>query len=150
MRENTASVVYDYLRDKIASLGYELYDVEYVKKLNGMNLTVFIDKDSAPITIDDCQTVHERVDVWLDELNPTHDAPYYLNVSSVGLDRPIKTDKDYMRNIGKVVDVRLYTPVDGAKEYTSTLMSFSPDEVTLESKTLERKNVALCRLHIDF
>lgn len=150
LKGNISSNVYEYLKDKVSDLGYDLYEVEYVKKMNGMNLTLFIDKVDGPITIADCEKVHESADVWLDELNPTNDAPYYLNVSSIGLDRPIKSDKDFARNIGKVVEVKSFTPVDGHKEWTSKIVSFTDKEVVFEDVTLDRKNIALCKLHIDF
>lgn len=150
MKGNISSTVYEYLKDKVSGLGYDLYEVEYVKKLNGMNLTLFIDKIGSPITIADCEKVHESADVWLDELNPTNDAPYYLNVSSIGLDKPIKSDKDFARNVGKVVDVKLFTAVNGSKELTDEIVSFSDKEVVFKSATFDRKNIALCKLHIDF
>ena len=82
------------------SFGCELVEVEFAKKHNGDNLTVFIDKKDGYIDIVDCETVHTAIDEPLDELDPTQGKPYTLNVSSPGIDRPIVTDKDFARNIG--------------------------------------------------
>ena len=155
MKQNISTIVQAFLEGPINNLGYELYDVEYVKKANGMNLTVYITGPNGPITLEDCEKVHRAIDPMLDELNPTADAPYYLNVSSVGLDRPIKTDKDYKRALGQVVEIKLFTQVDNKKQYKGKLISFDENNVTIEveqSKTLDllKKNIALCKIYIDF
>lgn len=97
-------------------LGLEIVEVEYIKKPNGFNLTIFIDKQGG-ITIDDCEKLHNLIDEPLDELNPTNNQPYILNVSSCGLDRPLKTIKDYIRCKGREVEVKFYAPYDGKKSY---------------------------------
>lgn len=86
------------LTSKIEAMGYEVVEIEYSKKVDGMNLTFVIDCNNHLITLDDCEKVHRFLDEELDKLNPTNDAPYILNVESVGLDRPIKTEKDFLRN----------------------------------------------------
>lgn len=91
------------------SLGLEIVEVEYGKKVNGNNLTIYIDKVGG-VTIDDCEALHKLIDAPLDELDPTGGSAYTLNVSSCGLDRPLKNLKDYLRKIGTVVDVKLYSP----------------------------------------
>lgn len=135
-------------------MGYELYEVEYSKKQNGMNLTLFITKGEESITLADCEKVHKMADLELDVLNPTNDAPYYLNVSSVGLDKPLRTDKDFVRAMGKEVEIKLFTPFMSKKEYEGNLSSFDEENITIESDgttaVLPRKNVALCKFHIDF
>ena len=154
MKDNIASIVSKALSQKIADMGYELYEVDYSKKQNGMNLTLFITKGSESVTIDDCEKVHRMADVELDAINPTADAPYYLNVSSVGLDKPLKTSKDYARGLSKELEIKLFTPHLGKKEYVGTLSSFDEENITLSNDgstlVLPRKNVALCKFHIDF
>ena len=154
MKENVASIVSKALSPKIADMGYELYEVEYSKKQNGMNLTLFITKGEESITLADCEKVHKMADLELDVLNPTNDAPYYLNVSSVGLDKPLRTDKDFVRAMGKAVEIKLFTPFMSKKEYEGNLSSFDEENITIESDgttaVLPRKNVALCKFHIDF
>lgn len=153
MQGKTASVVEQALSGVIANLGFELYEVEYAKKQNGMNLTLFITKsDASPVTINDCELVHRTVDPILDELNPTNDASYYLNVSSVGLDKPLKTDKDFARCTGKKVVVKLYSGQE--KELMGTIKSFDNASLTLETengeKVVQRQNISQCKQYIDF
>ena len=85
-------------------LGLEIVEVEYVRKHNGMNLTFFIDKEGG-VTIDDCEKLHRAIDEPLDILDPTNGASYILNVSSLGIDRPLKTERDFARN----AEIRLKT-----------------------------------------
>ncbi len=110
-------------------LGYELVDVEYVKEGSGMSLIFTIDKDGG-VNIDDCEMVSKKIDPILDEINPTDDKPYTLVVSSPGLDRPIKTDRDLKRGLGKEVDLNLFAKIDGKKAFTGVLDCF--DEKTNE------------------
>ena len=85
----------------IAKLGYEVIEVDYSKMSNGMNLTFYIDSPNG-ITIDDCEKVNDAITDVLEELNPTNDESYTLNVSSPGLDRPIKSNNDFFTLIGKI------------------------------------------------
>lgn len=152
MQGKTASVVENALKETIQNLGFELYEVEYVKKQNGMNLTLFITNKDRPITIEDCELVHRTVDPILDEVNPTGDASYYLNVSSVGLDRPLKTDKDFNRCLNKEVIVKLYSGAQ--KEFVGTIDSFTDKDLVLNvngvSTSISRQNIALCKQNITF
>lgn len=155
MKKNIATSVFDFLSKPIDDLGYELYDVEYAKKQNGMNLTLFIVKrDGTTITIDDCETVHREADKLLDELDPTGDTPYYLNVSSLGLDRPIKTEKDFLYNKGKQVEIKLFQPLDNKKDLAGEIVDFKDGKVIfkIDEKEVEidLKSIANCKLHIDF
>ena len=136
----------------VKELGYELYEVEYQKEFDNCVLTLYIDRPGG-VSLDDCELVSNAVDPILDEADPI-DQAYYLSVSSLGIDRPLKIDKDYQRNIGNVLDVKLYAAINGRKEYTGTLIDFDKDSFTLELKkgsiTIERKKAALVRPHIDF
>ena len=98
--KNVKQQVFDLVAPIAESFGLEVVEVEYAKKHDGMNLTVFIDKEGG-ITINDCETLHRAIDEPLDQLNPTDDQPYILNVSSLGLDRPLTTQRDFIRNKGK-------------------------------------------------
>ncbi|NLK17615.1 MAG: ribosome maturation factor RimP [Clostridiales bacterium] len=104
-------------------LELEVVEVEYAKKHNGMNLTIFIHKEGG-VTLADCERLHKLLDAPLDELNPTDDKPYILNVSSLGLDRPLKTKADFDRNIGKELHIKLYRAIEGKKEIKGTLIGF--------------------------
>ena len=144
--------IFDIVEPTVTALGYELYEVEYQKEFDNWVLTLYIDHPDG-VSLDDCELVSNAVDPVLDAADPIEQA-YYLSVSSLGIDRPLKTDKDYQRNIGKVMDVKLYAPVNGKKEFSGTLTAFDEATYTIElksgSETIERKKTALIRPHIDF
>ncbi len=129
----------------IEKLGYDVIEVEYAKKVDGMNLTFVIDKENG-VNLDDCEKVHKLVDEKLDELNPTNDSPYILNVSSAGIDRPIKNYKDFLRNKGKQVELKLFTPVDGNKNFVGELKDFTDSSIVIvvdkQEKVFNRDKVA--------
>ena len=137
----------------IEDMGYELVDVSYEKENGGMSLIFTIDCD-AGVTIDDCEKVTKVIDPLLDELNPTDDKPYTLVVSSPGLDRPLKTDRDFKKNLGNEVEINLFAKIDGKKAFTGTLKSFDEKTVTFEiegqDKTFDREKVASIKLVIKF
>ena len=117
----------------IEELGYEVVEIEYAKKSDGMNLTFFIDNENG-IVIDDCEKVSRAINDLLDEVNPTDDQPYILSVSSPGLDRPIKTDRDFKRNVGKQIEVTLFAKVNGKKKFEGELVSYNENEFTIKAK----------------
>ena len=127
---------------------YELVDVEYVKERDWY-LRVFVDK-AGGIDLDDCQKLSEQLGAKLDETSIINGA-YILEVSSPGIDRILKKDKDFIREAGKVVDVTLYAPLGGKKTFVGELEG--RDEKFLRLKDMEplpREKVAQVRLHIDF
>ena len=148
--------IIELLEPTVVELGYELYDVEFQKEYDNWVLTLLIDRAEG-VSLDDCERVSVAVDPILDEADPIEKA-YYHSVSSVGIDRPLKKDKDFSRNIGKKIDVKLYAPLDGKKEMTGELVSFDADNFVLnaeiknktEERTVSRKACALIRPHIDF
>ena len=104
------------------SMGLTVLEVLYEKKFDGMNLTIVIDKEGG-VTIDDCEMLHKAIDAPLDELDPIENS-YTLNVSSPGLDRPLKLDWDYKRNLGKKISVKLYKPLEGKKNFPRRVGKF--------------------------
>ena len=146
----TVEIVEEKICPIIEALGYEVVEVEFAKKVDGMNLTFYIDSPNG-ITLDDCEKVHKAIDEPLDQLNPTADGAYILNVSSCGLDRPLKTDKDLKRNLGKEVDIKLYKAINKKKEFTGKLISFNEETLTLEGlEPFERKAIGNIVLHVEF
>jgi len=118
----------------IEVLGYEVVDVELSKKLGQNHLTFFIARvDAASVTFTDCEAVHYAIDPILEELNPSADAPYVLNVSSPGLDRPFKTERDFLRNLNQKVEVKLYAPLKGKKIYEGVLLEKKEHVVLIET-----------------
>ena len=132
---------------------FELVDVEYVKEAGTNYLRVYIDKEGG-ITIDDCEIISRALSDLLDEKDYINEA-YILEVSSPGLGRPLKKDKDFARSIGEEVDVKLFKPIEKQKEFSGILESYNDTEVTirLDEDTVmnfNRKDIALIRLAFDF
>jgi ribosome maturation factor RimP len=110
--------------------GFELVDIEYQKEGPNWYLRVYIDKPNG-ITVDDCQVVSEYLSDELDRVDPIQNS-YILEVSSPGVERPLKKEKDYRTFAGREVDIKLYSPVDGVKEYSGVLLGLKDGIVTIE------------------
>ncbi len=107
------------------SQGAEIYEIVF-KQGKNPSLTVYLDTErEGGIDLDACEAFHNAADPVLDELDPTYGMPYTLNVSSPGLDRPFKKDKDYLKNIGKKVEVKLYAPYRGEKFFEAVLVEYN-------------------------
>ena len=137
----------------VQTKGFELVDVEWVKEGANWYLRAYIDKENG-ITVDDCEEVSRALSDLLDEEDFISEN-YILEVSSPGLDRPLKKEKDFARSIGKDVEIRLYKAIDKQKEFTGTLTSYDADSVTLtmedgSERTFEKSEIALIRLAFDF
>ena len=131
----------------------ELVDVEYVKEAGNWYLRVYIDKEGG-ITVDDCELISRAFSDLLDEADFIEDS-YILEVSSPGLGRPLKKEKDYARSMGKELEIRTYRPIDKQKEFYGILLAYDNNSVTIEEqdktrRTFEKKEIALIRLAIDF
>ena len=127
--------------------GFELVDVEYVKEAGSWYLRVYIDKEGG-VTIDDCQNVSRAFNEILDRENYIDDQ-YIFEVSSPGLTRPLKKEKDYEKSIGRMIEIKLFSPVDKSKEYSGVLKEYDKDTVTISiddvTKTFDRSNLAMIR-----
>ena len=145
--------LFEKLEPVVSGIGYEIVDIEFEKKYGEDNLTVFIDCPQG-VSLDDCEKVHYAIDPVLDEIDPTGGKPYVLNVSSPGLDRPFKKQRDYERNYGKEVEIKLYAPLKGKKIYEGVLENRSETVtvVTVEKETLtiENNRIALVRPLVKF
>ena len=115
-----ADLVYDTIKPLFKN-DIKLLEVEYVKKSDGMHLVVYIDKDTG-VSIDDCVFVNDLISDTIDELNPTNDEKYVLDVSSYGLDRPLKYDWQFKKYQNQKVNVKLYKKLGGRKEFVATLL----------------------------
>ena len=130
----------------------ELVDVEF-KQVREPSLTVYIDTDTG-VDLDTCEAYHRAIDPALDELDPTFGAPYTLHVSSPGLDRPLKTARDFEKCMGEKVEIKLYAPMKGRKLFEAKLVGYDENCVVVEEKgetlKLEKSKIAkICRA-IDF
>ncbi len=137
----------------VTELSFELVDVEYVKEGGTWYLRAYIDKPGG-ITIEDCETVSRQLSDILDEQDFITDS-YVLEVSSPGLGRPLKKEKDFARSLGSEVEVRTYRETDHKKEFSGILKSYDADTVTLglddeTEKTFNKGDIALIRLAFDF
>ena len=133
--------------------GFELVDVEYVKEAGNWYLRGYIDKPGG-ITVNDCETVSRAFSDKLDENDFIEDS-YIMEISSPGLDRPLKKEKDFKRSIGEEVEIRTYRAIDRQKEFTGILKGFDENTVTIiyEDETeqvFDRAEIALIRLALDF
>lgn len=132
---------------------FELIDVEYVKEGSTWFLRVYIDKEGG-ITVNDCEDVAREMNPILDELDYI-DASYTFEVSSPGLGRPLKKEKDFARNLGKEVEVRTYRPIRHEKEFRGKLKAYDAQTITVvpgeeAELTFDRKDIALIRQALDF
>lgn len=137
----------------IQNYNFELIDVEYVKEGSNWYLRAFIDKEGG-ITVDDCEVVSRQLSDLLDEKDFIPDA-YILEVSSPGLGRQLKKEKDYARSIDKEVEIKLYKAINKQKEYVGFLVGYDDEnfKIELEDESIidiPRSNVALIRLAFDF
>ena len=133
-------------------LNIEIVEVEF-KQGKEPALTVYIDTEGG-VDLNTCEKFHRAIDPVLDEVDPTFGAAYTLNVSSPGLDRPLKTDRDYQKAMGLKVEVKLFAPLKGKKFFEATLKGHDENCVFLEDKDgewkLEKTKIAkICRA-IDF
>ena len=133
--------------------GFELVDVEYVKEGGTWYLRAYIDKEGG-ITIDDCELVSRAFSDVLDREDFIEDS-YIMEVSSPGLGRPLKKEKDYERSMGKELETRTYRAVGGQKEFYGILTAYDSNSVTVkeengEEKTFRKNEIALIRLAFDF
>lgn len=132
--------------------GFELVDVEYVKEAGTWYLRGYLDKEGG-ITVNDCEAVSRAFSEKLDELDFIEDS-YIMEISSPGLDRPLKKEKDFIRSMGKEVEIRTYRPMEKQKEFYGILKAYDSNSVTIEAdgqdKTFDRKDIALIRLAIHF
>ncbi len=138
-------------------LNLELVDVEFVKEGRSWFLRVYVDNPDAPIDIDQCALVSERLSEILDELDPI-EQNYFLEVSSPGAERPLKKEKDFENAISKFIYIKTYEPILDAKEFEGYLQSYTDEEVQIEIKiktrrktiVIPRQKIAVIRLAIDF
>lgn len=147
-------VVFSLCENTVNKLGYELVEVRYAKEQgDDYVLTLFIYNEQG-ISLNDCEKVSTEVEVLLDNEDPIK-SKYILSVSSLGLDRPIKTDGDFNRNKDKKIRIKLYTPKDGKKEYVGVLTNFDDDSFTILSEnnkqlTFLKKEAAKIVLELEF
>lgn len=133
----------------IQANNFELIDIEWVKEGATWYLRAYIDKEGG-IAVDDCEVVSRAFSEILDEKDYIEEN-YIFEVSSPGLDRPLKKEKDFERSLGKEVEVKLYKAIDKQKEFIGCLTAYDKDTVTIqldeaEDMTFNRSDIAIIRL----
>ena len=150
--KNVAATVSELIAPVAEELGYFLWDVEFVKEGARHILRVTIDSEEG-INIDDCEKMHRAIDPVLDEADPIENA-YYLEVSSPGIERELRTDAHILACIGESVEVKLYAPVDGVKSVSGVLCGYEDGKVSVDTgasvKAFERKDVAKIKTVFEF
>ncbi len=121
--------------------GLELVDIEYVKEGENYCLRVFIDKPGG-IVLEDCKMVNEELSQGLDREDPIPQS-YTLEVSSPGLDRPLKKEKDYVRFTGREVKIKTFAPLEGQKVFTGILEGLKEGKVSIQNEKGEIKEIPL-------
>ena len=136
----------------VEKYGFELVDVEYVKEGGNFYLRAYVDKPGG-ITVEDCETVSREFSDKLDEADFIDEA-YIMQVSSPGLGRPLKKEKDFKRSMGEEVEIRTYRPINREKEFYGVLTAYDENSVTIdcegEEKIFQKADIALIRLAFDF
>lgn len=136
----------------VKQFGCSLWDVEYVREGSEWFLRLYIDKEGG-VDISDCEAISRAVDPILDEKDPIPDS-YNFEVCSAGLERTLKRPSDFEQFLGSSVSIRLYKPLNGAKEFVGTLTGYADGDVTAEiagtTQTFRKADIAQVRLHVDF
>lgn len=137
----------------IKDLGYNLYDVQYAKEGKDYFLRIFIEKENGDIDLDDCEKVNDAITDILDEDDYIKEQ-YFLEVSSTGVEKMIRKEKHLKENIGNLITIKLFKPVDGEKEYVGKLKEYNENTLTIELEEtdveLERKNISLIKKYYDW
>ena len=152
MKTKTIEEIQNALQPTADEMNIEIVEVEF-KQGKEPALTVYIDIEGG-VDLNVCERFHRAIDQILDEVDPTFGAPYTLNVSSPGLDRPLKTPRDFEKCKGEKVEVKLYAPMKGKKFFEGTLVSYDEHCVEISDKKetlkIEKAKIAkICRA-IDF
>lgn len=152
MKKSIKDTVREAIEPTVMELGYRIWDVTYAKIGADFHLEVTIDSDEG-IGIDDCERVHRAIDPILDECDPI-EGFYYLDVSSPGLERELRTDEHLSLSLGAAVEIKLFAAHDGAKSFVGTLHSFDGDSVTVAAEgreiSLPRKDISKIKTVFEF
>ncbi len=153
MKVKSNQEILEFAQNVAKPLGIDCVEVEF-KQGKNPELTLYIDKEGG-VDLNTCELFHNAINEPLDELDPTFGQPYRLNVSSLGIDRPFKTEKDFISHIGQRVEVKLYASIKGKKFYDGILMSYDKDKITLKvddknTFTIELKTIVKVNEYIDF
>lgn len=140
--------VWNYIEPKVNELGYDIYDVEYIKEGANWYLRIYIDKEEG-ISIEDCETVSRAIDELIDELNPIKTA-YSLEVSSPGIERTLRREEHFKRYLNTEVEVSLFKPVNGEKKIKGILQDFDEEKLQINNFSIDRKDISVVKTVYNF
>lgn len=151
-KRKVEDIVFELAKPIIDRYNFELVEIEFKKEGPDWFLRVYIDKEGG-ITIDDCQSVSEELSDLLDEADPIEQS-YIFEVSSPGIDRPLKTERDYRKNNGRPIEIKLFSPMDGKKVIEGTLKGHTDTTVEIEVDgkgiNIEKDSIAVIKPLIKF
>lgn len=138
----------------IEDLGYKLYDVQYAKEGKDYFLRIFIEKEDGEITLDDCENVNNAITDILDEDDYIKEQ-YFLEVSSTGVEKMIRKDRHLKENIGELITIKLFKPIEKSKEFIGKLVNFDNQKIIIDIEEnneieIERKNISLIKKFYDW
>ncbi len=152
MKVKSNQEIFDFIKPYADSQNIELVEVE-MKPGKNPSLTIYVDTEDG-IDLVTLEKFHNLINDPLDEFDPTFNEPYTLNVSSPGLDRPFKTERDFMRHLGEKVEVKLYAPIKGNKFFEGVLTAFDENTVTIligdKEEKFEKSRIAKVNVAIEF
>ena len=151
-KRKVEDIVFDLAKPITDRYNFEIVEVEFKKEGADWYLRLYLDKEGG-ITVTDCQSVSEEMSVLLDETDPIEQS-YIFEVSSPGIDRPLKTDRDYEKNNGKLIEIKLFSPLNGKKAFEGILKGHTAEEVEIEAGGeviyINKVSIALIRPVIKF
>lgn len=141
------------VQKKIQDLGYDIYDVQYVKEGKDYFLRIFIEKEEGSIDLNDCEKVNNEINDMLDEANLIKDQ-YFLEISSTGVERIIRKDEHLKKHINDFISVKLFKPIDGEKEFVGELIDFNENEIKINTDEkeiiIDRKDISLMKKYYEW
>lgn len=151
---NIEEKVEQLIKNRVEELGYQLYDVQYVKEGQNYFLRIFIEKENGDIDLNDCEKVNDGINEVLDSADYIKDQ-YFLEVSSTGIEKVLRKDKHLESNIGNKIEVKLFKPINKQKEFVGNLKSFNEEEIilSLDNQTeikINRKEISLIKTFFDW
>ncbi|MDH8676589.1 ribosome maturation factor RimP [Fusibacter bizertensis] len=152
-KKRVVDVVEDILTPFVKTHDMEIVDVEFVKEGPYRYLRVTIDKEE-PVTLDDCQLVSKYLNEQLDKVDPIEEQ-YFLEITSPGVERVLKKDKDYEKFKGRVIQLKLFHTFEGQKAITGTLVGLIDDHIVIENEAMgkieiPKSKVSLAKLVVEF
>lgn len=151
---NIEEKVEQLIKTRVEELGYQLYDVQYVKEGQNYFLRIFIEKENGDIDLNDCEKVNDGINEVLDSADYIKDQ-YFLEVSSTGIEKVLRKDKHLESNIGNKIEVKLFKPINKQKEFIGNLKSFNEEKIilSLDNQTeikINRKEISLIKTFFDW